>query len=248
MTTTFYIVKHSQTEGNIGKVIEGQSDSPLTEEGRRQSLALADRLKDISFDVVLSSDTMSAFRTAEAKKPKLIIINGALGVGKTTLAKRYASEHPLTLQIDIDEVRRQISSWREEKEMSGMLSKQIACEMARTHLLSLHDVVVSQIFIQSEHLEKLEAIAQACGADFHEFLLCIPREEAVTRFVKRGQAGGYPDGFRPGGLVDLGGREKKVLQMYDDMMAMIAQRPGTRVIDAQEGNREATYQVLLESL
>ena len=185
---------------------------------------------------------------AEAKKPKLIIINGALGVGKTTLAERYASKHPLTLQIDIDEVRRKMSFWREEKEMSGMLSKQIACEMARTHLLYLHDVVVSQIFIQSEHLEKLEAIAQACGADFHEFLLFIPREEAITRFVKRGQTAGYPDGFRPGGLVDLGGREKKVLQMYDDMMTMIARRPGTRVIAAQEGEIEATYRALRENL
>ncbi len=184
----------------------------------------------------------------EPRKPKLIIINGALGVGKTTLAERYASGHPLTLQIDIDEVRRHISFWREEKEISGTLSKQIACEMARAHLLSFHDVVVSQIFTQSAYLEQLEAIAQACGAEFHEFLLFLPREEAVTRFVKRGQRKGYPDGFRPGGLVDLGGREKKVLQMYDDMMAMISQRPETKVIDSQEGEIVATYKTLIENL
>jgi predicted kinase len=180
-------------------------------------------------------------------KPKLIILNGALGVGKSTLAEKYAEEHPLTLKLDIDEVRRWISHFREEKEISGPLSKKIAGEIARVHLQAGYDVVISQIFIQQEYLESLENITKESGADFCEFLLSIPKEDSIRRFIARGKASGYPDGFNPGGLVDLGGREKKLEQMYDDMMLMSSKRPNTKIIEAVEGDIQGTYTKLLES-
>ena len=78
-------------------------------------------------------------------KPKLIVINGPLGIGKSTLAKRYAEEHPLTLVLDIDDVWAMLSHWREEKEKSAPLSKKMAIEMARVNLEAGHDVVIPQI-------------------------------------------------------------------------------------------------------
>jgi len=181
-------------------------------------------------------------------KPKLIILNGALGVGKSTLAQRYAEEYPLTLSLDIDEVRRWISHFREEKEKSGPLAKKIAGEMARVHLKSGYDVIVSQIFCQQEPLQEFENIAQESGADFHEFLLSISKEDALKRFIKRGQSEGYLDGFKPGGLVDLGGREKKLEKMHDDMMLTVSQRPRTKIIESVDGDIQGTYTKLLESL
>ena len=41
----------------------------------------------------------------------LLLINGAPGVGKSTLAQRYAEEHPLALVIDIDAIRAQLGQW-----------------------------------------------------------------------------------------------------------------------------------------
>jgi len=35
-------------------------------------------------------------------KPKLIILNGPLGIVKPTLAKRYAEDHPLILVLDME--------------------------------------------------------------------------------------------------------------------------------------------------
>ncbi|MEP7167707.1 MAG: AAA family ATPase [Candidatus Woesebacteria bacterium] len=181
-------------------------------------------------------------------KPKLIILNGALGVGKSTLAEKYAAEHPLTLKLDIDEVRRWISHFREEKEISGPLAKKISGEMARVHLQAGYDVIISQIFTQSEPLENLENIARGCGANFYEFLLTTSKEDSIRRFIERGKAEGYPDGFRPGGLVTLGGKEKKLEQMYDDMMLLISKRQNIKSIESIEGDIEDTYSKLLEKL
>ena len=179
-------------------------------------------------------------------KPKLIILNGALAVGKSTLAEKYAEEHPLTLKLDIDEVRRWISNFREEKEISGPLAKKMAGEMARVHLQAGYDVVIAQVFIQEEYLENLENIAKECGAEFYEFLLAISKEDSIRRFIERGKASGYPDGFSPAGLVTLGGKEKKLEQMYDDMMIMIPKRPNTKIIESVEGDIEGIYSKLLE--
>lgn len=179
-------------------------------------------------------------------KPKLIILNGALGVGKSTLAEKYAEEHPLTLRIDIDEVRRLISHFREEKEVSGSLAKKIACEMTRVHLQAGYDVVIAQIFTQEESLESLKNIAENTRADFYEFLLSTSKKDSIERFIKRGKAEGYTDGFRPGGLVTIGGKEKKLEQLYDDMMTLVSKRPQTIIIDSKEGNIEETYQKLVE--
>lgn len=181
-------------------------------------------------------------------KPKLIILNGALGVGKSTIAEKYAEAHPLTLKLDIDEVRRWMSHFREEKEISGPLAKKIAGEMARVHLQAGYDVVIAQTFIQTGHLEDLEGIAHECEADYYEVLLANSKEDSIRRFIERGKSQGYADGFSSGGLVTLGGKEKKLEQVYDDMMVTISKRPNTKVIESREGDIEGTYNKLLESL
>ncbi|HLL60091.1 MAG TPA: histidine phosphatase family protein, partial [Candidatus Nitrosocosmicus sp.] len=65
MNTTFYIVRHGQTEWNVKGLLQGQNDSPLTENGIIQAKKLAKKLKDIHFDEVFSSDSLRAVKTAE---------------------------------------------------------------------------------------------------------------------------------------------------------------------------------------
>ena len=74
--------------------------------------------------------------------PKLVLLNGPPAVGKSTLARRYAHDHPLTLVLEIDAVRAMLGSWLEEWERSGPAARQIALAMARTHLEAGHDVIV----------------------------------------------------------------------------------------------------------
>lgn len=69
--TTFYIVRHGQSEGNAGfdagikKENVSEFGTPLTELGRKQAKAAAEKLKKIHFDAVYSSDLLRAQQTAE---------------------------------------------------------------------------------------------------------------------------------------------------------------------------------------
>lgn len=78
--TTFYIARHGETEWNVKKLLQGQTDSPLTEKGLTQAAGLAEKLRHIYFDVVFSSDLLRAKRTAEviAIERKLAVNTNAL--------------------------------------------------------------------------------------------------------------------------------------------------------------------------
>lgn len=65
---TIYLIRHGQTEWNIGHVVQGQKDSNLTEQGISEIEATAQVLKDIKFDAIFSSDLFRAQRTAEIVK------------------------------------------------------------------------------------------------------------------------------------------------------------------------------------
>jgi broad specificity phosphatase PhoE len=64
--TTFYFVRHGESEANAAQRFAGQSDSPLTDLGRRQAEAVAAALGGVHFDRVVSSDLSRARDTAEA--------------------------------------------------------------------------------------------------------------------------------------------------------------------------------------
>jgi len=62
--TTLLVIRHGETEWNIEERFQGHGDSPLTNAGRAQARALAQRMKDISFDILVSSDLGRAMETA----------------------------------------------------------------------------------------------------------------------------------------------------------------------------------------
>ena len=73
--TTFYIIRHGETEYNAKGLLQGHHDSPLTDRGEQQIRELAQQLAEIHFDHVFSSDLMRAQRTAEilAIEKKLVV-------------------------------------------------------------------------------------------------------------------------------------------------------------------------------
>ena len=71
--TRFALLRHGQTEWNRKKRIQGQEDSPLTPEGKKEAESWGHALKDIHFDRILTSDLGRALETAS-------LINQALEV------------------------------------------------------------------------------------------------------------------------------------------------------------------------
>ena len=64
--TTFYFVRHGESEGNAARIFTGQTDSPLTARGRQQAAVVAQELANVRFDRIVSSDLSRTRDTAAA--------------------------------------------------------------------------------------------------------------------------------------------------------------------------------------
>jgi 2-phosphoglycerate kinase len=181
-------------------------------------------------------------------KPKLILINGPLGIGKSTITRLYADEHPLTLMLDIDGVWSMISHWREQKDASAPLSKEMALALASINLRAQHDVVIPQILQTKELVDRFIALAEEYNADFYEILLIVDKEDAIDRFIQRGKANGNPSGFRTGGIIDTSGREKKLAEMYDNMLEVAASRQHVIKIRPILDDINGTYSEIIKAI
>ena len=63
--TVVYFVRHGQTAANAGNIMQGQTDILLDETGLLQADVVAARLKNLSFDLIYSSDLSRALVTAQ---------------------------------------------------------------------------------------------------------------------------------------------------------------------------------------
>lgn len=63
--TTLLLVRHGETDWNADGRLQGQTDRPLSEYGRRQARQLADELADEDFAAIYASDLSRAHETAE---------------------------------------------------------------------------------------------------------------------------------------------------------------------------------------
>lgn len=112
------------------------------------------------------------------------MINGAPGVGKSTLARRFADEHALALIIDVDDIRSHLGRWNEVEE-SKVVARDLAIAMARDHLARGHDVIVPQYLARPEFREHLRELADEVGAAFVETVLTDDAHAVIERFMVR---------------------------------------------------------------
>ncbi len=64
--TTLHLIRHGQTNWNLEKRIQGQTDSVLTDTGIEQAKNVAEELKSIPFTAAYSSSSVRAKDTAKA--------------------------------------------------------------------------------------------------------------------------------------------------------------------------------------
>lgn len=68
----FYFLRHGQTDWNVAKRIQGQTDIPLNEYGRQQALQASSIIAQLDIGGIFTSQLSRAFDTATIVKPELI--------------------------------------------------------------------------------------------------------------------------------------------------------------------------------
>jgi predicted kinase len=103
--------------------------------------------------------------------PLVLHLNGPPGVGKSTLARRWADEHPGTLLLDIDALRTWVSGWRNDFAATGAVIRPVAIAMLSAYVAQGRDVVLPQLIANESELGRFEAAARDAGGRFVEVFL-----------------------------------------------------------------------------
>jgi predicted kinase len=173
----------------------------------------------------------------------LIHVNGAPGMGKSSLARRWVADNPLTLLLEIDEIRAALGGWEDVPE-SRLIARDLAVALAEAHLGAGRDVVVPQYVGRNEFIATLEGSARGVGAVFVEVLMDAPVVVAVNRFnTRRGhlRARGqrHTEGEVPDELVEAAVEDAR------ERLAQVAVARGGVIQIRADRSLEDTYAELL---
>ncbi|MEQ4922646.1 2,3-diphosphoglycerate-dependent phosphoglycerate mutase GpmB [Proteus hauseri] len=100
-----YLVRHGETEWNVARRIQGQSDSPLTANGVHQAQQVAEKVKSAGITHIISSDLGRTRQTAE-------IIAQACGCEVITDSRLRELNMGVLEQREIATLNTQEEAWR----------------------------------------------------------------------------------------------------------------------------------------
>lgn len=116
---------------------------------------------------------------------RLIHLNGPSRVGKTTLGRRYADNHPGTLCLDVDVLVGQVDGWREDFSAAFLVATAHGLALAKSHLHDGQDVVVGQLVTIFDEGNPFEVAAAEVGASFVEVALLVDSDEHTRRLREK---------------------------------------------------------------
>jgi AAA domain-containing protein len=179
--------------------------------------------------------------------PRLIHLNGPSRVGKSTLARRYADEHPGTLTLDLDLLAGLIGGWKEDFSAALKVARGHGRELATRHLRSGYDVILPQLVTIYDHDPDpaFEIAAGTADATYIQVALMVDDQEHLQRL----------HGKRPTTEVEariqtaLENPESDLVQkIRRHLNDYLAKRPHTIRLDTTGLGEDASYEGLLKVL
>ncbi|MEO9325104.1 AAA family ATPase [Nocardioides sp. C4-1] len=156
-------------------------------------------------------------------QPRLVLLNGMPGAGKSTLARRYRDDHPGVLCADADDLRTAIGGVPADHDEA---TQRLVLALAAAHLASGYDVVVPQLVVSPEHLARFEEVALDAGAELVEVVL----------------HGGVVDSRVPDAAVE------HLVEYAHGLADLLVHRPGTHRLATRHGDVDAAYGALVDLL
>lgn len=179
------------------------------------------------------------------RPPRLLHLNGPPGIGKSTLARRYADERPGVLDADIDLLRMLVGGWQDDFVTTGEIVRPAAMAFVGAHLASGRDVVLPQMVARSSEVERLRSVATAAGATYTQVMLVDDRDAAIARFHRRTGEDALVAHVRD--VVARDGGDRFLAMLHDGLMTL-SRRDGVVVVRSDEGDLDGTYARLLRAV
>jgi len=117
--------------------------------------------------------------------PRLVLINGAPGSGKSSMAQALAKEEVMALALDVDGIKHSLGLWDEDPSASGLHARRLSLALAESQLSAGYDLVLGQYLPRTSFIEALETLAKRLDVRFVEFILDLDRSTLAARLALR---------------------------------------------------------------
>jgi predicted kinase len=177
---------------------------------------------------------------------RLILLNGPPGIGKSTIAARYVTQHPGVLNCDIDVLRTLVGGWQDDFIGAGGRIRSAALALMTAYLRGGDDVVLPQLVARVAEVERFERAALEADATFVEVMLTDDVEASVARFHARPASDELQRVTH--GVVSADGGDDALRHFHAALLEVADARPGTRLISTTGGDIDGSYAAVMAAV
>jgi len=138
-------VRHGETEWNAQRLLQGQLDSPLTENCVKQVEDVAHELKDVNFDAIFSSDLPRTLRTAEIIKLERELVVQTSELLRERNHGKFEGKHIDEYREIMKDKLEELEKLSEEKQFSFKISEEVESdeELTTRFIRKIREVAIA---------------------------------------------------------------------------------------------------------